>query len=300
MLDLLYTALGYAGARLGFSGSAAAGAVLGQALWTVLPGRRRETQETIALRLGLGRQEATELAKLSFCQNCQSFAEILLTRAVDWHFVHDRLTVTRPDLLRALIDDPDPAVMTTAHLGSWELMVGLLHLFIPRRAKQVVVRRSHDAALNRFMLHQRSRPSVEIVEHRNAAAKVLQALRRGGVTAFLVDHNCTRDEALFLPFLGRMAAVNVGPALMAVRSKAVVWPVFLTRDAEGGGRYTFHLEPPLRTAQLEGSLKERIAHTAAFYTQAVEQHVRACPAQWFWMHRRWKTQPEHPVLDGLF
>ena len=48
---------------------------------------------------------------------------------------------------------------------------------------------------------------------------------------------------------------------------------------------------PLDTATLEGSGSERAAQVASFYTGAMERMVTACPEQWFWMHKRWKTQP---------
>ena len=87
--------------------------------------------------------------------------------------------------------------------------------------------------------------------------------------------------------------MNAGPALLAVRSGAVVWPCFLVRepDGEGRARYAFELHPPLDTTGLEGSREEKIRRTAMFYTEAVEATVRAHPEQWFWMHRRWKTRP---------
>jgi KDO2-lipid IV(A) lauroyltransferase len=127
-----------------------------------------------------------------------------------------------------------------------------------------------------------------MIDHRKASDIVLPKLRAGGVAAFLVDHNTSRKEAMFLPFLEDTAAVNMGPASLALRAKAAVYPVFLIRDGKGG--HILHLLPPLHTATLEGSIKERVQAIAAFYTDAVAEMVRRHPEQWFWMHRRWKTR----------
>jgi KDO2-lipid IV(A) lauroyltransferase len=128
------------------------------------------------------------------------------------------------------------------------------------------------------------------VDHRQAVFTVLKALKRNGLTAFLVDHNSPRNEAVFLPFLNETAAVNMGPAVLAVKANATVVPVFLVRDEQGG--YVFHVAPPLATGELSGTREEKIRQVAEFYTGAVEKYVRKYPEQWFWMHKRWKTRPE--------
>ena len=105
--------------------------------------------------------------------------------------------------------------------------------------------------------------------------------------AFLVDHNTSRDEAIFLPFLGEEAAVNRGPALIAVRSNALVCPIFLLRDKD---KYVLCMEEPLDPLELQGTSEEKIEAVTRFYTAAVERIVRRAPEQWFWMHNRWKTK----------
>ena len=93
--------------------------------------------------------------------------------------------------------------------------------------------------------------------------------------------------AVCLPFLGAEAAVNKGPAVLAIRAKALVWPIALIRD---GDRYRIIIEEPLDTALLEGDAEEKALAVAAFYTEANERMVRRAPDQWFWMHNRWKTK----------
>ncbi len=113
---------------------------------------------------------------------------------------------------------------------------------------------------------------------------------QGGIACFLVDHNTMRRESVFLPFIGETAAVNMGPAMLALRAKALIFPIFLRR--EPGGTYLLRMEDPLDTALLQGPLAKRVREAAAFYTKAMEKQVLDAPEQWFWMHRRWKTRPQ--------
>lgn len=300
MRDLLYESLAALGGRLSLDAIARAGTMLGAVMWRLLPGRRRLACEAMALHLGLDPATAATLARQSFSHNAQSFLELLHTHQMDWRTMRERVRVEDPVLFAAYCAETRPLVVATAHLGAWELLSMMTRLFFPGRRRMVVVRRPKDMALHRTMLRLRSWPGLEVLEHRNAAFTVLKALKRGGKVGFLVDHNTSRDEAVFLPFLNRVAAVNAGPAILAVRGGAVVWPCFLLHESREDGQagYVFHQQPPLDTTTLAGSRDEKIRQTAEFYTQAVERAVRAHPEQWFWMHRRWKTRPPGESSEG--
>lgn len=289
MSRVLLTALAAAGAALPPRALSVCASALGAALWCGLPSRRRETAARIGARLGLDSASAAALARRSFGHNARSFLDILMTRRVDPRFLHERVEFENPDLFAALQASSRPIVVATAHLGSWELLVGLMGAFSSSETCHVVVRLPRNAALAETIARLRSQPRIQILPHRDAARKTLGHLRSGGISAFLVDHNCRRAEAEFLPFLGRTAAVNKGPAILALRAKAEVWPIFLLRLPDD--RLRCVTLPPLDTAGLAGDRDQRVREVCRFYTGAVEKMVLRYPDQWFWMHRRWKTRP---------
>lgn len=201
-----------------------------------------------------------------------------------------RLRIESPELMEKLRSCDRPIVAATAHFGSWELLASMLgQLYEAPRPRMVVVRRYHDEAVQTFIASCREATGADMVGHRNAAMSVIRALHHKGIVAFLVDHNTSPAEAEFLPFLDEVAAVNMGPALLAVRAKALIWPVALVRD---GKDYVFRMQEPLDTTLLEGSRDEQVKQAAAFYTQAIERFIRENPEQWFWMHNRWKTRSD--------
>ncbi len=260
---------------------------LGALLWRVLPGRRRLAVRTMAERLGLSESAATDLARRSFAHNAQSFLEITL--APEFSFQRRDLRLDCPELLERLRDCGRPLVVTTAHLGAWELSAGLAGEFLPQPLPRMIVVRNHgNQAIRQYMFDMRGGRGSQIIGHRNAAFSALKTLRRNGLVGFLADHNAGSDEAIFLPFLGRIAAVNVGPAVLAVRSRALIWPLVVVREGEG---YALLGREVLDTAGLSGTADEKIHAAASFYTAAIEGWVRQYPEQWFWMHKRWKTRP---------
>jgi KDO2-lipid IV(A) lauroyltransferase len=258
----------------------------GACLWRLLPGRRALAVRTITERLGLAPDTARQLARQSFDHSALSFLEIVLVPG----FGFGREELLEPDraVLERLNACDRPLVVTTGHLGAWEISAGLAGDFMPDKPRVIVVRSHANPAVRQYMFDMRGSRGARIVGHRNTAAAALKALRRGGMVGFLVDHNCRRDEAIFLPFLGRTAAVNVGPAVLAVRSEALICPLIVARQS---GNYTLLLDEPLDTATLAGSYEQRIEAAARFYTGAMEKRIRQFPEQWFWMHNRWKTRP---------
>ena len=270
----------------GFSGAELLGTFMGRLIWRFVPSRRELAIRSIMKHLGKDREEAERIALESFIHNGRSFLEIILTR--DFGLDSPRLRFDPPELFEELKNCQRPIVAATAHFGSWELLASLLgQVYEAPRPRMVVVRRYPDPAVQEFIASCREATGAEMVGHRRAAMGVIRALHKNGIAAFLVDHNTTKRESVFLPFLGETAAVNAGPALLAVRGKALVWPVVLVRE---GRDYVFRLQKPLDTETLTGTREENIEAAARFYTEAVENFIREHPEQWFWMHDRWKTK----------
>jgi len=289
MRNFLYNALLPLGTSLSLTRLQSVGSNLGRLMWLALPSRRRETTLCIAERLGLGEKQARELARRSFRHSAMSFLEIFYARKLDYRFLQEHVEYENPELFAQMGSSQRPEVGVGAHLGSWEFLGGMLKSFVTKPNCEVVVRLPKDRALADMIMHLRTQPRVRMLPHRDAATETMLQLRRNGLSAFLVDHNCKRAEAQFLPFLGKVAAVNKGPAILALRAKAEVWPFFLIRLPEA--RFRAVTLPCLDTATLEGSRADRIEQICRFYTEAVEMMVLRYPEQWFWMHRRWKTRP---------
>lgn len=144
----------------------------------------------------------------------------------------------------------------------------------PTIPRLTVVRTYKNKLMDYVTTRLRSSHGADVIGHREAAFPVLRALRKNGYAAFLADHNTSRSEAFFLPFLGEEAAVNKGPAVLAVRAKALVWPIALIRD---GDRYRIIIEEPLDTALLEGDAEEKRSRSPHFIRRPMSAWSAARP-----------------------
>ena len=291
MKSLLYQSLSILVQRLSLQQKHRAGRWLGRMMWRLLPKRRKLAREAIALHLSQGRDQAAQTARESFQQAGCAFLELFANRTLDHRFLQEHLHFADPDRFFTVLKAERPIVATSGHFGAWELLSGVLNLTADSRPSQIIAYYPKDRELNRLLIHLRQHARTEIVSNRRTTVKISRNLRQNGISAFLVDHNCTRRKAVFLPFLRKTAAVNMGPAYLALLNKALVWPVFLRRD--GNGQYTLDCHQPLDTCSLSGSKEEKIKAIADFYTRAVQKQLLQAPEQWLWMHDRWKTQPRN-------
>jgi KDO2-lipid IV(A) lauroyltransferase len=151
-----------------------------------------------------------------------------------------------------------------------------------------VARPMKNPRTERLVRERREMAGARVLGHRNSTREIIKRLAKGEVIAILLDQNTHHREAVFVPFLGRPAAVNFGAALIALKTGAPVVPGFSVR--EGGGRHRALILPAV-DFKAAADRREEIGRNTARITAVLEDHVRRYPAQWFWVHNRWKNRP---------
>src|SRR5262249_9799120 len=119
------------------------------------------------------------------------------------------------------------ALMLTAHLGNWELLAvahGLTGVPL-----SIVVRPLDAPWLDALAERMRRRSGVGLIHKRGALRGVLDALRRGRMIGILMDQNAARREGVFVDFFGRPASTSRSIALLALRTRTPIVPVFVRR-----------------------------------------------------------------------
>lgn len=188
-------------------------------------------------------------------------------------------------------------IYITAHLGSWELLP--LASALMGEPLSIVTRPLDNPYLDRAITRLRTAWGTRVFPKKLVMPALVQALCRGESIGILIDQNITWKEGVFVDFFGVPACTALAPALLALRTDASVLPVAIMRC--GRDRHTVLIEqeiPLIRTGRVRADV---VANTASF-TRAIEGLVRKEPSQWFWVHRRWKTQPrpESPTPHTLY
>jgi len=192
------------------------------------------------------------------------------------------VTVEGREHVQSLVDDGRPGLIIGAHLANWEVptMVGR-PLGI---ALTMVYRHANNPGVDRLIADARADAGARFVRKGPEAARgIFATLRSGGHVAMLVDQKLNRGLAL--AFFGRTAMTTPAPSMFARSFDCPVVPMQTIREEGARFRIVFH--PPMRIDRTG----DAAADDAAFMSAAnamIEGWIRERPAQWLWLHRRWK------------
>lgn len=176
------------------------------------------------------------------------------------------------------------AVVIGGHFGNWE--VGAAMMAARGFPIAMVAQRQSNPLFDRHLVEARRRLGIDVIERGRAPKLALRALRDRRVVVFGADQNASRG-GIFVPFFGHLAATHRGPALMAVRTRALVFLATPLRIENGMWR--------MGLEQIEydatGELDDVVHRLTVAFTARLEAAIRRNPGQYLWHHRRWKTRP---------
>ena len=110
-------------------------------------------------------------------------------------------------------------------------------------------------------------------------------LKRGGLLWYAPDQDPSRGDSVYVPFFGQPAHSLTSTHQLARMSGAAVVLFQHARDADG--RYVLRLWPAL-----DGFPSTDATADTARVMAGIEAMARAAPAQYLWIHRRFKRQPD--------
>jgi KDO2-lipid IV(A) lauroyltransferase len=264
---------------------AALGAGLGVVLHALAPARRR-----VALRnveLCLPEHSAAERAAIVRA-HFRWLARSVLERGLLWY--------ASPARLRRLIQvegdigfgqrHPQRAVMwLVPHFIGMDV-AGTASQLYQRRRVATVYQRQSNAVFEAAIRRGRCRfGQGEVFTRHDSARPLVRAIRRGHIFFNLPDMDFGLRDAAFVPFFGVPAATLLAPSRMARSLQMAVQPV-LTEMLPRGRGYVVRVGPPWPDWPSADPLAD-----ARRMSAWIEAEVRRCPAQYLWVHKRFKTRP---------
>ena len=260
------------------------GTTLGRLGYRLVRSRRKVALRNLELCLPeMSPAERERLAKEHF----RWLGRSLLERGLLWYASPARLRrLIRVEGEIDLADRSEKPVMWLApHFMGLDVAGVSTQLFQKTKVVSIYQRQS-DPVVDRALRHGRLRfGNAEIFARDDAGRALVRAIRRGDAFFNLPDMDFGTRDAAFVPFFGIEATTLLAPSRMARALDMVVQPV-LAEILPGGAGYRVRFQAPWTDFPTDDAVAD-----SARMNRWIEREIRANPAQYLWVHRRFKTRP---------
>src|SRR5262245_38078155 len=181
---------------------------------------------------------------------------------------------------------PQTVVAAIGHFGNFELYARFGQ-FAPAYKSATTYRGLRQASLDRLLQSLRERSGCVFFERRFDGAALRLFMNQPGVILGLLADQHAGDAGLRIPFLGHDCSTSAAPAIFALRYNAALYTGICYRV--GLARWRIEAGAEIPTCE-QGEPRSTRA-IMIDVNSAFEVAVRRDPANWFWVHNRWKPPP---------
>ncbi|MDD3987542.1 MAG: lysophospholipid acyltransferase family protein [Candidatus Omnitrophota bacterium] len=244
-----------------------------------------------SLRTAFGQEkskaELDGIVRLCFDYIAKSAVELMFLMDKP-QLLKDRVDIIGRDNLDKALSRKKGVILVSAHFGNFPLLLGRLAVEGYKTAG--IMRPMRDSRVEKVFLEKREKFGVKTIysQPRNLCVNnTILSLRNNELVFIPIDQNFG-TAGVFVNFFGRKAATATGPVIFAQRTDAALIPCFILRQKDDRHKIVF--EPAL-DLQEGGDSQETVLINIQKLTDIIETYIRKYPAEWGWIHRRWKSQP---------
>ena len=179
------------------------------------------------------------------------------------------------------LDSGNGVILLSAHFTTLEIMGRVLSLNMP--PFDAVFRRNRSEFMTELQRTGRERSAEFTIEKRDIK-KMVRSLRKSRAVWYAPDQSYNRKGAEVISFFGVPAMHTTATSTLARLGNATVVPFFPRRLPDS--TYELILMPALQDFPSDDATAD-----TRRYIDLLEQHVRTCPEQYFWVHRKFKDLP---------
>jgi lauroyl/myristoyl acyltransferase len=253
------------------------------------------------LQLAFGHELSAAALRALALENFQRIGESFACAAKTAQMTDEQL---KPFVEFAALDDHvreasaqgQNMIFAIGHFGNFELYARGGPCY-PGYELATTYRGLAQSGLNRLLLQLRKNSGCRFLERRTEGDAMRQFLsQKHSILGLLVDQHAGQS-GLPVPFFGKVCSTNRAPALLALRYNCRLFTAICYRVELAKWRIEYGMEIPVHQQGRPRSLQDIMGDV----NRAFENAVRRDPANWFWVHRRWKTKAvnQRPAKNEL-
>ena len=224
---------------------------------------------------------------------------VQLPRAMTLANCRDLIVFRNREMFAKAFCSGRPVIMLGGHFGNWEVSMKMFGLFGIRMG--IVGRAIDNPYINNWFESAREATGHRLIDKSGAAPEMIELMEGGGYLGVLCDQDAG-GKGMFVDFFGQPASTFKSIALMAIQYKALILVGYGFRRPDDfvnsrWSRFELGCEEVIDPLAIEAD--DEIREITQRFTAALERAVRRAPEQYFWVHRRWKSEPRSVVRKRL-
>ena len=209
----------------------------------------------------------------------------LMEAAMAWwapeSWFKQRVTLKGKEHLDAALAQGKGVIMLGAHFSTLDLGGLLFSFYYPLNT---LYRPNNNPLLDRIIYNGRARFTQNI--DRSDFRSVIRKLKNNEIIWYAPDQDFGMKQSVFVPFFGVPAATLTATTRLAKLNDSPI--LMLAQHRTANGQYELELYPAIESFPT-GNLQD----DACLINQAIETAIRKDPAQYMWVHRRFKSQKKN-------
>lgn len=245
-----------------------------------------------SLRIAFGQEktdaEIEQIARDNFTYMAKSAAEFMFLMDKPL-ILKKRVTLEGRRNIDQALSGGCGAILVSAHFGNFPLLLGRLAADGYKIAG--IIKPMHNLRIEKILLEKRNKCGIKTIysqPRKVCVNETIRALRKNELIFIPIDQNF-ETGGVPVNFFGKKAFTATGPVILAQRTRAVLLPCFIVRQPDDTHKIIF--EPAFTLAQGRNA-QDNILINIQRLTDIIETYIREYPAQWNWIYRRWKRQPD--------
>lgn len=264
---------------------------IGRFFYHCLPYRLRVIRANINQVFGdrLNPSQKKHLAQSFYSHLAKSVKEMLQLRFMSEDNLRQQVEVIGHENMLNVIAQQKGALVLTGHFGNWEFapLGGVLNFKEFQGQFHFIRRTLKFKALEKIMFKRYYQMGLNVIPKKNSLEQVCVALEKNHAVIFVLDQHASlvNRDGIAVEFFGKKAGTYRSLATLSRNTGVPVVPAAGYRLPNGKHVLKFH--DPIYWRDYETTQESLYQNTLA-YNQALERIILENPAQWNWIHKRWK------------
>ena len=191
-------------------------------------------------------------------------------------------------ILKDAMNRKKGALLIAGHIGMMDLPGGKFGMTGYPIA--VIGKNIKNPAIDRFVVETRNAMNLGTIRSKNSMERIFAGIRRGEAIAMAVDQSMKKKYGIFLNWMGRPASSVRSAAFVARETGApVIAGYCYQKDVD---RFEVVITEEIEWEPIPDDPEKELLVNAQKQSDAFQRIIYDNPELWFWIHRRYKIQPE--------